>query len=75
MNNEKQTFIKVDKFETVMDALNVVRRKLEEAKTTLDKINNLKQEEDATIVKWTADLASVQTKIDNIEKELTNEEE
>jgi len=73
--NEKQTFIKVDRFDTVMSAIGVIRKKLDDAKATLDKINSLKQGEDASIEKWTSDLVSVQQRIDNIEKELTSEEE
>ena len=71
---EKSTFIKVDKFETVMSALAVVKRKLTEAQVTLDKINELKQEEDVTVQKWATDLQAVHEKVQNIESELTREE-
>jgi hypothetical protein len=71
---EKSTFIKVDKFETVMSALAVIKRKLMEAQATLDKVSELKQQEDITVQKWSADLQSVHAKVQNIESELTREE-
>lgn len=71
---EKSTFIKVDKFDTVMSALSVIKRKLAEAQAELDKINNLKQEEDAAVQKWANDLSNVQMKVQSIESELMNEE-
>ena len=74
MDGEKPTFIKVDKFETVMNALSIIKKRLTEAQTTLDKINTLKQEEDLTVQKWAADLNSVQSKVENIESELLHEE-
>ncbi len=71
---DKSTFIKVDKFDTVMAAIAAVKKKLLEAKNTLNKINNLKEEEDAAAQKWAADLDSVKDKIEAIESELTKEE-
>ena len=71
---EKSTFIKVDKFDNVISAITVIKRKLNEARQTLDQINGLKQEEDAAVAKWSADLDAVQGKIQNIEAELITEE-
>lgn len=70
---EKSTFIKMDKFDTVVAALSVIKKKLAEAQMTLERINSLKVEEDAAIQKWTSDLNSVQAKVDGIETEIMNE--
>ncbi len=74
MDGEKSTFIKVDKFDTIMSTLAIIRKKLKEAQANLENINILKQEEDITIQKWASDLNSVQAKLDNIESDLMNEE-
>ena len=71
---DKSTFIKVDKFDTVISAIAVVKKKLLEAKNTLDRINSLKEEEDMTVQKWSADLDSIGEKIIAMESELTKEE-
>jgi len=72
---EKATFIKVDKFDSVLGAVSIIKRKLNDAKGTLDRINALKQEEDLTVQKWASDLESVQKKIDNLEMDLTSDNE
>lgn len=73
MNGEKSTFIRVDRFESVMSALSAIKRKIAEAKATLGRINELKQEEDAAAQKWSNDLNSVQARVENIGTELDNE--
>ncbi len=72
--DEKSTFIKIDKFETAMAALSAIRKKLMEAQMNLEKINAVKQEEDAAVQKWTSDIASVQAKLENVETELMKEQ-
>ena len=72
---EKTTFIKVDKFDTVLGAIAIIKKKLNDAKNTLDKVNALKQEEDLTVQKWASDLDAVQMKVNNLELELTNDHE
>ena len=71
---EKSTFIKIDRFETAMSALSAIKRKLMEAQVTLEKINEIKQEEDAAVQKWSADLVAVQSKLENVESELMKEQ-
>ena len=70
---EKSTFIKVDKFDTVVTAMSVIRKKLNEAKMTLDKINNLKAEEESAVQKWSADIDAVEAKLTAVETQLTQE--
>ena len=70
---EKPTFIKIDKYEAVTATLAVIKKKLNEARTTLDKINGIKQEEDAAVQKWASELDAVQTKIEGIETELNEQ--
>jgi hypothetical protein len=72
--DEKSTFIKVDKFETVNSAIAVIKKKIAEAQSVLDKVNSLKQEEDMAVQKWAADLNSVQAKVESIESQLNTEE-
>jgi chromosome segregation ATPase len=71
--NGKSTFIKVDKYDDVMSALTVIKKKLSEAKQTLEKINSLKSEEEAAVQKWSSDLDNVHAKIETIESELREE--
>jgi hypothetical protein len=71
---EKSTFIKIDKFDEVTAALSVIKKKLMDSKNTLQKIVDLKQEEDAAVEKWTNDLVTVHQKVEEIESQITNEQ-
>ena len=73
MEGEKAKFIKVDKFDSVISAITVIKKKLSEAKVNLVKINQLKDAEDLAVQKWGAELDNVENKIENIELELMGE--
>ena len=44
-----QIFVKIDDYKDVLEIMNMIRNKLGEAKTTLEDINKLKNEEDAEL--------------------------
>ena len=68
-------FIKIDEYEEVLELVKMVHRKLEDAKTTLLKINDLKNEEDHQLEMWQNALAEVEKKIDFINQSLNEPEE
>ncbi len=68
---DRAIFVKVDKYDEVVSAVEVIRKKLNEAKTTLDKINELKSREDAELDRWSSELSNVESKIDAIENMLS----
>ncbi len=53
---EKQIFIKIDNYNDTVDVIELIRNKLRESRGTLQKIRQLKTEEDALIGKWNAEL-------------------
>lgn len=68
-------FVKVDEYEDVINLVKLVRKKLEDAKETLVKINDLKNEEDHQIETWQATLEEVEKKIDFIDHSLNKPEQ
>ncbi|MFC1727856.1 hypothetical protein ACFLZ7_00115 [Nanoarchaeota archaeon] len=68
---DKPVFIKIDKFENVVAAVEVIRKKINEAKTTLTKLSELKSQEDGELDKWSAELGDVENKIDVVETMLS----
>jgi hypothetical protein len=42
-------FVKIDEYRDVLDLIEIVRRKIEDAKATLLKIHDLKNEEDSLV--------------------------
>lgn len=68
-------FVKVEDYEQVTELIRVVRKKLDDAKETLAKINDLKNEEDHQLETWQTTLAEVEKKIDFVDHSLTRPEQ
>ena len=67
-------FVKIDEYDEVLNLVKVIRRKIDEAKETLLKINDLKNEEDHQLEMWQNTLAEVEKKIDFMDHSLTQPE-
>ena len=67
MMDEKPIYVKVDQYKDVREILNLVRSKILEARETLEKIDNLKREEDAELEAWNAELEDVESNVAQIE--------
>ena len=69
MENKKETpvFIKVDEYKDVIDIMQLVRTKLEDAKKALAKLNELKAQEDSELSSWQTNLDEIERKIDAVD--------
>jgi len=67
-------FVKVDEYTRVLELLKVIRTKLEEAKATATKINDLKNEEDHQLEMWQSTLTEIEKKVDFIDHSLNEPE-
>ncbi|MEK6969077.1 MAG: hypothetical protein AABW48_01485 [Nanoarchaeota archaeon] len=68
-------FIKIDDYNSVLEIVKAVRKKLDDAKSTLLKINDLKNEEDHQLEMWQNTLSEVEKKIDFINHSLNEPEQ
>jgi len=67
-------FVKVDDYDTVLSLVGMVRKKLEDAKGTLLRIHDLKNEEDHQLELWQNTLAEIEKKVDFIDHSLSEPE-
>lgn len=67
-------FIKIDDYNDVLELVKIVRRKLDDAKSTLLRINELKNEEDHQLEMWQNTLSEVEKKVDFINHSLNEPE-
>ncbi|MFH0701102.1 MAG: hypothetical protein V2A62_01560 [Candidatus Woesearchaeota archaeon] len=67
-------FVKVDEYDEVLNLVKLIRKKIDESKETLLKINELKNEEDHQLEMWQNNLAEVEKKVDFIEHSLNEPE-
>ncbi len=56
-------FVKIDEYKDVLEVLGMMNKKLEKAKEIIEKINELKAEEDAELEMWQKELLEVEKKI------------
>lgn len=63
-------FVKIDEYKDVLDIMNMIKNKIEDAKETLGRINELKNEEDAELEMWHTGLEEVERKVTFIDKVL-----
>ena len=68
-------FVKIDEYNDVLDLVGVVKKKLDEAKETLLKIHDLKNEEDHQLEMWQNTLTEVEKKVDFINHSLSEPEQ
>ena len=63
-------FVKIEEYKDVLDIMNMIRNKLEEAKRVIAKINELKNEEDAELELWHSGVEEVERKVDFVDRAL-----
>ena len=63
-------YVRIEEYKDVLDVMNMIKTKIAEAKETLAKLNDLKNEEDAELELWHTSLEEVQRKVDFADKAL-----
>lgn len=63
-------FVKIDEYKDVLNVMNMIKSKLNDARATLAKINDLKNEEDAELELWHTGLEEVERKVEFVDKTL-----
>ncbi len=72
--NKMPVFIKVTEYKDIVQLIDVLRAKINQAKNLLDEINELKRKEEQLIEKWQNDLTEVENKIDDVDRSLLEPE-
>jgi tetrahydromethanopterin S-methyltransferase subunit G len=57
-------FVKIDEYKDVLDVLGLLNKKLERAREIIEKLNELKAEEDAELEIWQKELSEVEKKLE-----------
>lgn len=71
----KPVYIKIDEYKDVMDIINLVKKKIIEAKRTLREIDELKNKEDQEIGIWHASLDDIEKRVELIDQILEEPQE
>ncbi|MBN1386447.1 hypothetical protein JW968_05750 [Candidatus Woesearchaeota archaeon] len=63
-------YVRVEEYRDVLDAMNIIKAKINKAKATLAKLNELKNKEDNELAYWKNALDDVDKKVVYIDKSL-----
>ncbi len=66
-------FVKIEDCTDIVDILNLTKDKIKRAHQILERINDLKNQEDAAVASWKRDLEAVEERIKLIDKKLFEE--
>ncbi len=64
---EAQVFVKIDEYKDVLRTVGLIKSKLNEAKSTLAKVKELKIQEDSELSGWESKLSEIEGKIEGID--------
>ena len=70
MERQNSVFVKIDEYKDVLDIMDLIRKKVTEARDTVQRINELKNQEDAELEFWYNEVSDVERKIDFMDKAL-----
>ncbi len=73
-SQEMPVFVRIEEYKDVLDVMELIKNKIEQANNVLGKINELKNEEDAELEMWKTNLEEIEKKIDSIDSSLIEPE-
>lgn len=68
-------FVKIEEYDSIISIMLTLKNKIESAKTTLNKINQLKQEEDSQLQSWQTALSEIENRLNSIDQFLHEPEQ
>lgn len=71
MESKAPVFVKIDAYKDIMDITTLMREKVKQAKFLLDKIADIKAQEDAQLATWAKEVESVEASIASIDRSLS----
>ena len=75
MKSGAAVFVKIDDYKDVLDVLDLIKAKVQEIRTTLNSLNELRKEEDNEVQQWHGMIDDIEKKIENIDKMMIEPEQ
>ena len=69
-NSPMPVYVKIEEYKEVIDVMNLIKDKINEAKKILNSIYEIKNQEDAEIDEWNSQIEEVERKINFIDNSL-----
>lgn len=63
-------YVKIDEYKDIIDIIDLIRQKIDEAKEIMTKINDLKNQEDSELEQWRQSLDEIENRISFLNRSL-----
>lgn len=63
-------FVKIEKYREVEDTIAQIKAKIEEAKSTLEQLNQIKAEEEHEMQNWHDEISKIESKVNTVEQSM-----
>ncbi len=76
MDDRRETpvFVKLTEYRDLTDIVNLAREQIQKAKAVLNRVHDLKAQEDAILESWQNEMSDMETKVEDIDKRLLEPE-
>ena len=74
MEKTTPVFVKIDEYKDVLDIIDLIKNKINEAKHLIDQVNEIKSQEDTEIEIWYNEILDVERKVEYMDKTLLEPE-
>jgi hypothetical protein len=71
---EMTVYVKLDEYKEVIELITLIKSRIKQARYLLDRISELKKQEDTEIETWVAEIDSVEGRIEAIDRTLAEPE-
>jgi hypothetical protein len=75
MDKKMQVFIKIEDFKDITEIMTLARQRLQQAKNILNRIAELKAQEDAEFEAWTGEIAEIERRMQAVDSSLLGRNE
>jgi len=74
MVEEMPIFVKIDEYKDVLDVIDLLKSKIEQAKSLLEKIDALKNDENSELELWRTNIDDIERMMDSVDESLLKPE-
>ncbi len=71
-NREAPVFVKIEEYKQVIDTIDLIKKNLAEAKKVFAELTSLKDQENAELQSWGANIEEIEAKLGEIDKMVVN---
>jgi hypothetical protein len=70
MDSKAPVFVKIEDYKDIVDLIALIKDRLKQAKFLLDKVKEIKEQEDAEISTWSREMDDVDQRINDVDRAL-----